>query len=140
MKRKIGLLFTLLGALALGACATFGDMDKGLASLMGQDAEVAFNVLGYPSNKQQFGDKTVYTWVRNQSSTLVTPQTVPSGTGYTTYNTYTPVNYNCKITLVANPSGKLVKWGYDGNLGGCGPYIRWLNNYRKKNEQQTKSQ
>ena len=43
-------------------CASFGQMEDGLNSLMGRNEQDAFSVLGYPSGKQQFGGDTVYIW------------------------------------------------------------------------------
>ena len=120
-------------------CATFGQLEDGLSALMGRNESVAFDVLGYPSGKQEFGDQTVYYWSRSASGTMLIPQTSTTygsvGTtpvyGTTTYNQAVPYNYSCLIKLAANKSGTLVHWEYDGNLGGCGAYIRRLNDFGK---------
>ena len=49
--------------------------------------------------------------------------------GTTTQNQMVPVNYNCLIKLVADSSGILRRWEYDGNLGGCSGYIERLNKF-----------
>ena len=38
-----------VAALPLPGCVTFGQMDQGLSSLVGQPVDTAVNVLGYPS-------------------------------------------------------------------------------------------
>ena len=112
-------------------------MEKGLAALMDKDVATAFNVIGYPSGKNEFGDKTVYYWSVNTSMTMFLPQTsTTSGTvgmtpfyGTTTYNQAVPINCNCLIKLVANEDGKLIRWEYNGNLCGCNTYIDRLGRY-----------
>lgn len=49
--------------------------------------------------------------------------------GMTTYTQVVPVSYNCLIKLVADSSGRLITWEYDGNLGGCRNYISRLKAY-----------
>ncbi len=133
--KKACLVLTVLAMLS--GCATFGQMEEGLNALMGKDAMVAFDVLGYPSGKQQFGSDTVYVWSVSSSGALVLPQTSTTyGTvgmtpvyGTTTYNQVVPVNYNCLIKLVADSNDRLVKWEYNGNIGGCRNYISRLKGY-----------
>lgn len=42
-----------------------------------------------------------------------------------------PYNWSCQIRLAANFGGRLKRWEYHGNLGGCGPVIQRLNRYVK---------
>jgi Cys-rich repeat protein len=130
-------LWKLLIAILLAGCATFGQMEDGLRSLMGKSDREAFSVLGYPSAKQEFGNDTVYSWYVSQSGSLFVPQTSTT-TGYvgrtpvygtTTYTQAIPVNYNCQIKLVADKGGILRSWEYNGNIGGCAQYINRLNTY-----------
>lgn len=123
----------------LSACATFGQMEKGLDALMGKSEQTSFSVLGYPSSKQEFGGDVVYTWFLNQSGTVFVPQTSTT-TGYvgrtpiygtTTYTQAMPVNYSCVIKIIARTDGTLKTWEYNGNIGGCTPYINRLNEYAK---------
>ncbi len=53
--------------------------------------------------------------------------------GMTTQTSYVPVNYNCSITLQVDISNRISGYEYNGNIGGCGGYIRRLNRYRKAN-------
>lgn len=136
MKKFIVLSFV---ASLLSGCATFGQMEEGLNALMGHKDETAFNVLGYPSGKQEFGSDILYIWGRNASGNLALPQTTTTyGNVGTTpfYGTSTsiqnvPYSYNCTIKLMANYQGILSHWEYDGNLGGCTPYIQRLNKFRE---------
>lgn len=123
----------------LTGCVSFSQMERGLESLVGENSQEAFNVLGYPSAKQEFGNDIVYVWSSSQSGTIFVPQTSTThgtvGTtpvyGSTTYNQAVPVNYNCLIKLIADQDNTLRKWEYEGNIGGCAKYIRRLNDYYK---------
>lgn len=130
-------LASILLITCLASCATFGQLETGLKSLMGHDAQTAFDALGYPSGKMNFGTDTVYYWAINRSGTLVLPQTsTTSGYvgstpvyGSTTYNQVVPVNYNCQIKLIADSNGTLKSWEYEGNIGGCQSYISRLKGF-----------
>lgn len=132
---------TILLALFLSGCATFGQLERGLNFMMDKDESVAFEVLGYPTGKQESGSDTVYYWSVSRSGTLFMPGTsTTSGTvgttpyyGTTTYNQAVPVNYNCLIKLVSGPMGYLKHWEFDGNYGGCEHYISRVNQYYQAN-------
>lgn len=130
-------LWKSLAVVFLAGCATFGQMEDGLRSLMGKPDSEAFSVLGYPSAKQEFGNDTVYSWYVSQSGSLFIPQTSIT-TGYvgrspvygtTTYTQAVPFNYNCQIKIVADKSGIMRSWEYTGNIGGCTQYINRLSAY-----------
>lgn len=131
MKKIIYLLFL---SILVNGCATFGEMEEGLDALKGKEPRVAFDVLGYPSGKQQFGSDTVYFWTVNESGVVLLPQTsdVYATVGNKpVYGTVTstqavPVHHNCHIKLIADPSDRITKWEYEGNMGGCERYIRRL--------------
>jgi hypothetical protein len=120
-------------------CASFGQMEGGLNSLIGRNEQEAFSVLGYPSGKQQFGGDTVYIWEVSRTGTLLLPQTVTTyGSvgaipiyGTTMYNQAVQVNNNCLIKIAANSGGTLINWEYSGNYGGCTSYIDRLDTYNK---------
>jgi hypothetical protein len=57
--KKLGIVAAL--AIILSGCAA-SMIEKGLGALEGKDVKGAFNVLGYPSGKQEFGSETVYFW------------------------------------------------------------------------------
>jgi hypothetical protein len=135
--RIIGLAVTLV---TISGCATFGQLEEGLNALVGRNEREAFNALGYPNGKQQFGDDTVYVWGRSSSGTLFIPQTSQT-TGYVgttpVYGTTTttqaiPVNYSCTIKIIVGADSVIRTWEYDGNLGGCSGYIQRVNEYVKR--------
>lgn len=133
-------ILTISLTVLLSACATFGQMEGGLNALMNKKQEEAFQVLGYPTTKQEFGGDTVYKWSIDSTGAVVVPKTYSTlGTyGSTMYysNTITsqvvPVNYNCMIKLVAGPYGRLKQWEYRGNYDGCRPFIKRLAAYAEK--------
>lgn len=137
MKKTI---LSLLCIATLAGCATFGQLEKGLNGLVGRSEREAFNALGYPNAKQEFGGDVVYVWGRSNSGTIFIPQTT-STTGYvgnrpvyatTTYNQPVAVNHNCTVKVITGANGIVKTWDYEGNLGGCRPYIQRLNAYFKK--------
>ncbi|EMA2446385.1 hypothetical protein U2G60_001614 [Vibrio fluvialis] len=124
-------------SIVLVGCASVEKFEQGLTRMMGEKESVAFNVLGYPSAKQQYGSDTVYYWTVSRSGTVFVPQTsTTSGTvggspvyGTTTYNQAIPVNYSCQIKLVANSSGYLKQWEYSGDYAGCKNYMDKVTYY-----------
>jgi len=112
-------------------------MENGLNALSGKDIRTAFNVLGYPSGKQEFGSNTVYFWSGSRVGEMYLPQTSTTygtiGTtpfyGTTTSGQIVPVNYSCLIKLITNQNGMIISWEYEGNIGGCAYYIQNLNRY-----------
>jgi hypothetical protein len=58
MKRILSVFILLV---VLTGCAST-HMNKGLQKLTGMDIETAFSVLGYPNEKQAYGDEIVYIW------------------------------------------------------------------------------
>ncbi|WP_186426354.1 hypothetical protein [Cupriavidus metallidurans] len=142
------ILCVILAALPLGGCATWGQMDQGLNALSGRTLDDAINVFGMPSGEQQIAGRHYVQWGRSSSGFV--PMSTPSQTygnfnvsnGYrnaygnyssTTYNTtMVPVNYNCTITLELDRDAIIRRGSYQGNLGGCTPYIKSLNRYREQ--------
>ena len=122
--------------LLLSGCATFGQLEEGLNLLVGEDIQTAYNVIGYPSGKTELGKDTVYHWSHSSSGGMLLPN-VRTTTGFIgnipvyaqTMNTqYIPVNYSCLIKLITS-NDKITSWEYNGNLGGCGPYIYRIVEY-----------
>ena len=132
MRKK--LIFAAAAMLALSGCLTWGEFDANLAALKGRPAKDVFDLLGYPDQQQQFGDETVYSWFSNSSGALVMPTTSTTTayigakpvTATTTGTQVLPVNYACKLKLVADPAGVIQKYQYEGDAGGCEPYMRAL--------------
>ncbi|WP_232037694.1 hypothetical protein [Serratia rubidaea] len=137
MKNRSLILATTL---LLTGCVTFGQMDNGLDSLVGKNKDVAFRVLGYPGQVQDFDGDKVYTWANSTSGVAMysAPQTTYGNVGGTSfYGTTTqtnavPVEYSCKIQIITGGDGVIKDYNYDGSIGGCESYIHRLNNYAKK--------
>lgn len=136
-----GLAVLVSFSITAAGCATFGQLEAGLGALVGRNEREAFAALGYPSGKQQFGSDVVYVWGRSQNTAMFIPQTSTT-TGYvgttpvygtTTTSQMIPLNYNCTIKVIAGAEDGIIKsWDYEGNLGGCAPYIQRLNSYIKR--------
>ena len=134
------ILAALLVCALLSGCATFGQVDAGLKGLRGKNIQTAFDVLGYPSGKQEFGNDTVYYWSVEESSTMLLPTTsTTSGrvgdtsfSGTTTSNQLVPINNSCLIKLVAGKNGVIKNYEWTGNIGGLGRYANRLKNYSKQ--------
>lgn len=130
------LIAASLVAFVTAGCATFGQLENGLNLLVGRSESEVFNALGYPDGKQEFGADTVYVWGNSRNTTMFLPQTQTT-TGYVgttrVYGTTTttraiPMNLSCTIKVIVS-SGLVKAWDYDGNLGGCEPYINRLNRH-----------
>ena len=133
---KVRVWITLLFALFVIGCASTY-VDRGLSDLLGKNIQLAFNVMGYPDTKQEFGNKTVYIWGHSSSSTMFVPQ-VATTTGYVGGTTYTantfgstlvPINAQAKIKIVADSSGTITNYEWQGNQYGLGVYSNRLKNY-----------
>lgn len=128
-------IFITTTLLSLAACASFGDFNKGLNSLIGQPIAVAINKLGYPTTQQNIAGDTVYRWNRTATGITSSPSytigTVNVGNvGYSTSAqniSLDETTYSCALTLGTDSKGVIKNYSYDGNLGGCGPYITALN-------------
>lgn len=119
----------------LGGCATWKQMDQGLSGLQGQSINAAISKIGYPSSEQTIAGRKLYRWGASQQSAVYMPTssysygTIGTNTPYsnnTTGGAYVPVNYNCSITLEADSNDVIIGYQYNGNLGGCEPYIKAL--------------
>ncbi len=134
--KKIALL---AAAAALTGCVTWGQMDDGLRGLIGQPINVAISKIGYPSTEQTIAGRKLYRWGVSRQSVdympMVTTTTGYSGVGasYTPNSsttlggTYISVDYNCQITLEVDAKEVITGYQYNGNRGGCEPYIKALN-------------
>jgi hypothetical protein len=123
---------------ALSGCATFGQLETGLNGLIGQDIGSAISVLGFPSSERNIAGMRLVEWGRSNNATFAMPTTststgyVQSGAGVATYtsttNSSVPVtmNFNCHIALQVGPDNIIRRYQYEGNLGGCAPYINAL--------------
>lgn len=132
---KSRMIAGLAGAAVLTGCVTFGQMDEGLRNLQGQPLSVAVAKIGYPSSERQVAGMRLVEWGR--SSTAIGSMPVTSTTtGYAqagsqigTYGATTTssapmlLNFQCHITLEVDAKNIIQGGQYDGNLGGCEPYI-----------------
>ncbi len=133
---RVGILLLFI---FLTGCVTFGQLEQGLSYMMGRHESVAFEVLGYPSGKQEFNGDTVYYWSNRSTGAVFIPQTSTTygnvGNtpvyGSTTYNQVVPVSHQCEIKMIADPKGVLKRWEYNGNKGGCKMYIKRVHQYYK---------
>lgn len=138
-KRLVAVLCILLCG-----CATWGQFEDGLRTLKGRNIDDAINVLGMPSGERTVAGKRYIQWGRSSSEFM--PITSPSTTygtvstnksfgtySATTYTTsYIPVDYSCSVTMQIDSNDTIVRIEYEGNLGGCEPYINNLNQFRKQ--------
>jgi hypothetical protein len=136
--RKI-IVTTALVTVGLSGCATFGQLEEGLDGLIGQNIQAAISVLGFPSGEREIAGIRVVEWGRSNNATFSMPTSstttgyLQSGTKMATYaattNSSVPVvmNFNCNIALQVDSSNVIRRYQYEGNLGGCEPYIKALN-------------
>ncbi len=118
-------------AVALSGCSTFDTLDTGLAGLVGQPLDVAISRLGYPDGSMNVADTTVYVWGHDTSVTMPQygSQTTSGYVGNTPFSSTTygqtgtsTVNYECTIRLGVNQQNVIVRYDWEGNLGGCMRY------------------
>lgn len=130
-------LVSAAAALALAGCATTTTnktLDNGLASLVGQPIQAAYDRLGYPNGSQTMNGDTFYVWSTNRNVVMPMPNLGSAyGTVGTTpfqVNTSTtgmvPLNLNCLIRLIVGGDGIIKSWDYQGNAGGCQGYVKLL--------------
>jgi hypothetical protein len=81
---------------------------KGADAMIGEPIETAFNVIGYPDKKEQFGADTVYFW--NRENDL----------------------YFANFRFVTGPDGKIKTWSSLGNEGGYAYFSTALSQYAKQ--------
>ncbi|MCY0855751.1 hypothetical protein [Cupriavidus sp. D39] len=129
----------LAAPLLLTACVTFGQMDDGLRKLSGRSIDDAISVLGYPDGERDIAGRHLYVWGNSSTSTVLMPQSqttygnVTSNRGYANYSSTSyssvpvAINQRCEIILEVDYAKRITKWQYQGNLGGCRPYIQRLN-------------
>lgn len=147
MKLRAAVAVTCTALLA--GCATWGDMDKGLTALHGSNLATAVSVLGYPSNESRVAGMRQVIWSSSNSGVMYVPQSSTTtgsayGTGgfanYTATTSYmAPMAYNYACTIILRVSDQDVILGhqYQGNMGGCGPYINALKRAAKQQRQRT---
>lgn len=93
-------------AFILAGCATttLNNFSTGMNALVGQQAEVAFQRLGYPDRQETIAGNTAYFW----------------GTDHDR-------GPSCAFKIVANPAGRIISWDGTGNANGCDYFARRLS-------------
>lgn len=123
-------LFAAAVAATLTGCVTFGDLDRGLQSLVGQPLDRAVDVLGYPTTQLQVAGDTVYVWSVDRRGTLLMPQTTtmngyvgttPVGGSATTMQAV-PMHGDCTIKLGVGADNVVKRYDWEGNHMGCDSY------------------
>lgn len=146
MKTTFINLFCSVALLVISAgCMSFEYMNQGLHPLVGKNVKTAFEVLGYPDGKQQFGDETVYVWSTNKSSAVLMPQTASTTGmvgltpvyGTTTYNQAVPINYDCTIKVITGQDNIVKSCEWSGNTFGCDLYRERLTKFYRSQQNKT---
>lgn len=134
-KMLTGIIASVALSILSGCQSTFDNMDAGLTSLRGKPYQAAIYVLGHPDAESRIADKRVFTWASrnvgsytvptfNSSTTYVNGEepiyTETQGTATEIYEDY------CKIDVIVGSWGMIEDTKYDGNIGGCDEYARWL--------------
>ena len=122
----------LLVAVLISGC-TFHYMEKGLDALVGKDVRYAFDVLGRPNGKQEFGGETVYIWQNSRSMMFYepgltqisrTPLRADDATIASPY--WVPMQGVCVVRVISGPDNIVRRWDYNGDGLGCDDYARRL--------------
>lgn len=125
----------ILSALLLIGCVEPGpQIDSGLTLLIGQDIHAAIDRLGYPASQREIAGDTVYTWSTDRRTTMTLPTTHTTtgnvdGTPFYATTTGTediPLHFHCAIQIATDGVGKIKRYEWEGNRGGCGRYARRL--------------
>lgn len=142
MRKILGIVVSAV--LPLAGCVTWEQFDRGMDTLIGQPVDHAISILGFPSGERIVAGKRYVQWGR--SSAGFVPFTSPSYTAgsfnvgnkvgnysSTTMNTtYMPMSFDCTIVAELDSENRVKRTQYDGNMGGCEPFIIRLNQYRKR--------
>lgn len=134
---KVALIALCVAAPLLAGCQTADNMKAGVSDLKGKPYQYAFSVLGIPDDEKMIAGNRVFTWRTGWSGSYSSP-TYQTGTatvngrtvalGFTGTETHA-VSYDCKIVVMAGPSGVIERSQYEGNIGGC---ERWARKFAKK--------
>lgn len=129
---------SVVALLSLAGCVSWSQFDDGLNALVGRPISAAFGKIGYPNNEQTIAGRKIYRWGSSSQGMITMPTqttttgSVGNGLGYrpftaTTYGSaMIPVSYQCTLALSVNSQEIITGYSYDGELGGCEPYINAL--------------
>lgn len=127
--RKTGLFVAALASVVLCSCV-MQNLQKNLASYVGQPLDVAIAHMGLPSGERTIAGHHVYVWTNQNQMVLPTYQTSTT-TGYVGGQSFaattgqmgsTVVQGECEITLEVNGENVITSWSYNGNPAGCSRY------------------
>jgi hypothetical protein len=119
----------LLVAAPLAACASFDRLDQGLATLEGQNRDVAIARLGYPTEQKEIAGKDVFIWRRGNM--FYQPGTYFGGCSdrYGGLRSMSCVGFmpgvtdtRCTVRVIADKDGTIVETDRDGDPSSCGYY------------------
>jgi uncharacterized protein YceK len=141
-KLPVGLAIAAL----LTGCATLGQLESGLNNMLGQDLSVAVAQLGFPNAERNVAGMRLVEWGRSNAATIAIPTTsttngyVQSGNRFANYSATTTsttpmtLNFQCHITMQVDTNNIIRRFQYEGNLGGCAPYIRAMKTAGEEGE------
>jgi hypothetical protein len=114
-------------------------MSSGLDALMGQPISKAYQVIGYPDSRLDYGNEIMNVWSTSSSGGMVLPQVANTtiqnpylGTSYasTMYNSYVPINAEYQIKIISDKkTGIIQNWEGYGNPAGAERYSGRLYRY-----------
>ncbi len=131
MLRRIVPLVAALPLLA--ACASFDALDQGLATLKGQNRDVAIARLGFPDEQREIAGKDVYIWQRG--GMWYSPGGYYGGCSdrYGGIRSMSCVGFapsivdaHCTVRVIADKSGTIVDADRSGDPQTCEYYARRL--------------
>lgn len=128
----------LLAAALLAGCVTapkLASLDAALNPYVGRNVRELLPKLGYPVSQRTVMGDEVYTWSRDRHTSMSVPTfTTTTGTVDTApIHTTTvgsedvPLHFVCRIDVGTSADGTIVRYSWDGNRGGCAPYVKKLS-------------
>ncbi|KJJ95059.1 hypothetical protein UB44_23370 [Burkholderiaceae bacterium 26] len=149
MERGLRVLVGMVGVLLVVGCAPLGQLESDLKGTIGRPASEVVDALGMPSSERTIADRHYLVWERSYSTSVAAPSATTTVGNFNTTRTagtfssttlgtsYESANYSCKLVFQIGDDQRVAHVRYDGNLGGCSPYIDRLNAYREKAEAAT---
>lgn len=122
-----------VGIILLGGCAPFAPLEKGLTNLQGKHISEAISVIGSHPEKRDCDCGKMYIWStdRNTASVIQVPASAPGGMIFLPIPI--PVHYECHIEILTDNFGYIDDWRFNGNVGGCTPWIKRFKEYNAYN-------
>jgi hypothetical protein len=128
MKRSL----IIMSVIFIGGCAPFVPMEKGLTELRGKHISEAIRVIGSPPETQDLDCGKAYVWSTARNTVSFVPIPVCVAGGFVYVPIPIPVHYECHIEIVTDTYGYIEAWHFDGNVGGCTP---WINRFKEYSAQ-----